>query len=322
MGYSSGPMQDGVTIITCWSTAALMVLGIVSKDFGGAGAIGSDNMFSGHVIGMSLGFCGFLATSVYSYALDDKSTALVPSDPRLAGARAKGRNLHALFSLLGTAAIIYGYVAVYKSHEARGESQIIAPTLLKQVHVVLGYFTMGLIAIQTLSGIAKYVDKMFLTDKVGVPKYVKMMFHGKGYLMVACGLLNMIIAVIFWPWDIEQKILLILAITMTGLTSLLPGYSKQRGWKIYETIGPQSAKQQLPAPVVAAAPAVVPTVVEKKQPPLKEPLLGEHRQVSGRQVSAGPELHPQPASKIKPSLIRVGEASLDDIDRKGGYDLR
>lgn len=289
-----------------WGTAALFV-GIVSMDVGGAEALGPSALFSNswQVIGMC-----FICSSVQSYALDDATTKSLPDHPQLPGARGKARNLHAVFGILGCAACFYGYYAIYKALAASGTSLFIAPTFMQQVHVVLGYFVLFLIAIQSFSGVAKYVDKMLISEKVGVPKYVKMMWHGKGYGIVILGMLNMIFSLQFWTFDLGLKCVMFVALVLTLTAAVLPGFSRQRGWKIYKHIGPPPA---LPQAVVAPPPATKVVVAQEEKaalvPPLKEPLLP-------RQVSGGPELDPAESKTKSGNLVPGKEASFDDIENK------
>ena len=98
-----------------------------------------------------------------------------------------------------------GYLAIYISHVKQNHSQFaVGHPLINQVHVILGYFILVLVLLQSCVGAAKYFGSL------------KAKWHGKlGLYIYGAGVLNICIAAVFWNSESWRGIVRILVIFLS-----------------------------------------------------------------------------------------------------------
>jgi len=120
-----------------------------------------DALFLGHVVLMSTAFLLFATAGMVSYS--SRSLLLI----RLFGPRRTGvltgHFTHGAFNGMVLVCAVGGYVCIYGSHARNNASQIgLDPGNLwvRVLHVWVGYFILGLLALQILAGVAKLILKV------------------------------------------------------------------------------------------------------------------------------------------------------------------
>ena len=175
---------------TCTSGfVVLVVFTVMASD------VGLSNIFTWHPVLLSLAFLMCMNEGLLVYfkgKLDGE-------------AREVSRYWHGRYMLMAALLSFGGYLAIYISHVKQNHSQFaVGHPLINQVHVILGYFILVLVLLQSCVGAAKYFGSL------------KAKWHGKlGLYIYGAGVLNICIAAVFWNSESWRGIVRILVIFLS-----------------------------------------------------------------------------------------------------------
>ena len=131
---------------TCTSGfVVLVVFTVMASD------VGLSNIFTWHPVLLSLAFLMCMNEGLLVYfkgKLDGE-------------AREVSRYWHGRYMLMAALLSFGGYLAIYISHVKQNHSQFaVGHPLINQVHVILGYFILVLVLLQSCVGAAKYFGSL------------------------------------------------------------------------------------------------------------------------------------------------------------------
>jgi len=197
---------DAITITTCALVVALVVHGMFFKVVGGG--LPLDGWFGWHPVLMSLSFGCLMPLGRLAYI----------SEPSLLGLHSlqKRRRLHRLLMLLATAALIAGYLCIFKAHWPGRKffgydfKQGEWAEWKRVAHSWLGYVAILLSLSQAAMGLVK-LQYLALGER-------RFTFHGLlGKAIMSVSLVAILLAVWFWKWSLVRKLLLVALIVMIAL---------------------------------------------------------------------------------------------------------
>mmetsp|Transcript_67313 Transcript_67313/g.140624 ORF Transcript_67313/g.140624 Transcript_67313/m.140624 type:complete len:228 (-) Transcript_67313:622-1305(-) len=183
----------------------MVVVGMLSTKLGGTGNI----LFGWHPILMTISFVLFMGLAVHSYRVE-----LMPKLQR--------RKAHALLNLCVLLCAAGGYYAIWKSHHDKGASQFAydEPKLERRVHVWLGYVCLGLLILQSLIGLSKFVRVHLLQ---GEPM---LKWHGfVGRVIFLAGMAEVFVGVLCWSsWSFGYRMALFALVVVAAASVLIPSW--------------------------------------------------------------------------------------------------
>lgn len=168
--------------------------------------------FSYHPIFMTAAFVLFMSLGTSSYVSDygEKMNRQFPD-------RGSRRLLHGALQIFGAFFMLVAFLIVWNLHSLNGKSQIgSGASVIKQVHIWLGYGAMALVLLQVVVGLYKYVVRT--RDNLPVATW-----HGKlGPLAWTLGIANVALAsyMEFYQGPAIVVIALVFALWLCGLVML------------------------------------------------------------------------------------------------------
>lgn len=173
------------------------------------------DLFGWHPVLMTLAFCCLMPLGRWSYYIDT-AQGFDTDKTR----KAELRVLHRGFMTTATVSVVLGYVAIIASHIPTGvffgydfhnqawkEGRRVA-------HVYVGYAAILLMLVQAFMGYKKF-EALKLGEKIFT-------FHGTlGKTVIILGAIDILLAIWFFKWDDDMKVLLAVLVMLTAAISVV-----------------------------------------------------------------------------------------------------
>mmetsp|Transcript_6450 Transcript_6450/g.13253 ORF Transcript_6450/g.13253 Transcript_6450/m.13253 type:complete len:246 (-) Transcript_6450:109-846(-) len=216
--------KDSVNLLFMLTSSSLLAWGPMTAEQGGP-----NNTFTYHPFLMGLGFSFMITIGFWIFNYEDLPGEWIDT-------RSSRRRVHALVQVTGIIMIIGGYISVVRAHNSSGAKLFAVskqpwgfdqgPSILRLVHIILGYFTLFLVAVQFSVGVLKF---RVLEDDVEGNDSSYSIHETIGNTLYACGLSNVLLGVWLWAgWPLPIKCV----ISLTLVTSLAfgPRWDGTRGY--------------------------------------------------------------------------------------------
>eukprot|EP00747_Dinoflagellata_sp_TGD_P169137 gnl/TRDRNA2_/TRDRNA2_197308_c0_seq1.p1 gnl/TRDRNA2_/TRDRNA2_197308_c0~~gnl/TRDRNA2_/TRDRNA2_197308_c0_seq1.p1 ORF type:complete len:239 (-),score=32.98 gnl/TRDRNA2_/TRDRNA2_197308_c0_seq1:92-808(-) len=205
--------KDTMNVVFMLTSTGLLTIGPILTT-------GLGHTFTYHPVFMSIGFALILSLGFWMYNYEDLPGEWIDTRPGR-------RQTHGVLQSTGAVLIVLGYAAVVRAHRQDDDAALFSvtdtewsftgPTIVRMLHIIVGYTALTLLPVQVCIGVLKY---RVLTDDEDGNDEAWSIHELIGNALFSSGIINILLGVWLWRgWSLPVKA----AITLTLITSLTFG---------------------------------------------------------------------------------------------------